>query len=286
MKFHIFVFFVIITLFGSLSSVSAQVDSAIGQITDSESESFVGGISGDGRLVVFESTGNIATENPRNADGNREIFLFDYAQRRIFQITDTKSLLTDPTMSITLGNIKVEISNLRPTISNDGRWIAFGSNVNSVAMPQAGITPGNFDAASLNVTSGTTVTNPLTDDGNTEIWLYQVPAVATVNLSAGAELAITDLSAGTFTRVTNTPASRTPFPGSATNGPIIADDNRSATINNNGNYIAFVSNRDLVPTVGNASPDNNDEIFTYVRNANVIGQVTKTPRGHSRQSDF
>jgi len=25
--------------------------------------------------------------------GNREIFLYDYAQRRIFQITDTKSIL-------------------------------------------------------------------------------------------------------------------------------------------------------------------------------------------------
>ncbi len=279
MKFHIFVFFVIITLLGSLSTVSAQVDSAIGQITDSPAESFVGGISGDGRFVVFESTGNIATENPRNADGSREIFLFDYAQRRIFQITDTKSLLTDPAKAITFDNIKVEISNLRPTISNDGRWIAFGSNVNSVVMPQAGITPGNFDAASLNVTSGMTVTNPLTDDGNTEIWLYQVPAVAAVNLSAGAELPVTDLSAGTFTRVTNTPASRIPFAGTTTSGPVIADDNRSANINDNGNYTAFVSNRDLVPTVGNASPDNNDEIFTYVRNMNVIGQVTKTPRG-------
>ena len=279
MKFHIFVFLVIISLVGSLSTVSAQVDSAIGQITDSPAESFVGGISGDGRLVVFESTGNIATENPRNADGNREIFIFDYAQRRIFQITDTKSLLTDPTMAATFANIRVEISNLRPTMSNDGRWIAFGSNVNSVAMPQAGITPGNFDAASLNVTSGTTVTNPLTDDANTEIWLYQVPAVANINLSSGAEIPITDLSAGTFTRVTNTPASRTPSPGSATSGPIVADDNRSASLNDNGNYVAFVSNRDLVTTVGNASPDNNDEIFTYVRNLNVIGQVTKTQRG-------
>ena len=144
MKFHIFVFFVIITLFGSLSTVPAQVDSAIGQITNSPTESFAGGISGDGRLVVFESTGDIATENPRNADGNREIFVFDYAQRRIFQITNTKSLLSDPTMAATFSNIKVEISNLRPTISNDGRWIAFGSNVNSVANPQAGITPRKF----------------------------------------------------------------------------------------------------------------------------------------------
>ncbi|MGI8639874.1 MAG: hypothetical protein ACR2MG_07955 [Pyrinomonadaceae bacterium] len=276
MKFHIIVLLAIIALFGSFSLVSAQADSVIGQITNSPAESFAGGISGDGRLVVFESTGNIATENPRNTDGNREIFIFDYAQRRIFQITDTKSLLIDPTKAAIFSNIKVEIINLRPSFSNDGRWIAFGSNVNSVLSPQAGITPGSFDAASLNDATGN---NPLTSDGNTEIWLYQVPAVASVNLSSGVEIPITDLSVGTFTRATNTPASRTPFPGSTTNGPVIADDNRSASINDNGNYTAFVSNRDLVPSVGNASPDNNDEIFTFVRTANVFGQVTKTPRG-------
>jgi hypothetical protein len=28
-------------------------------------------ISGSGRFVVFESNGNVATENPNNADGNR-----------------------------------------------------------------------------------------------------------------------------------------------------------------------------------------------------------------------
>ena len=56
-------------------------------------ESFAGGMSGDGRFVVFESRGNVATVNPRNEDGNVEVFLFDYAQRRIFQITDTKSVL-------------------------------------------------------------------------------------------------------------------------------------------------------------------------------------------------
>ncbi len=277
MKFHIFVLFVVIAFIGIFTPASAQVrDSVIGQVTDSAKESLAGGISGDGRLIVFESTGNIATENPRNSDGNREIFIFDYAQRRIFQITDTKSLLTNPAMPADFSNVKVEISNLRPVISNDGRWIAFGSNVNSVSMPQANITPGSFDAASLTDAMGN---NPLTSDGNTEMWIYQIPAVAPANLSSGSEIPITDLSAGTFTRVTDTPASRQPVAGSTTALPIIADDNRLASININGNYISFISNRNLVPAVGNASPDNNDEIFVYVRNSTTLAQITKTPRG-------
>ena len=114
-----------------IMSVAAfgQADSVIAQVSNANAESFAGSISGDGRFIVFESKGNIATENPRNEDGNTEIFLFDYAQRRIYQITDTKSVLFDPSQPATLFfNVRVEIVNTRPVISNDGKWIAFSSN--------------------------------------------------------------------------------------------------------------------------------------------------------------
>lgn len=281
MKFHIFIVLAIITFAAIFTPVSAQVDSVVGQITSSPVESFAGGISGNGRLVVFESTGNLATENPRNADGNREIFIFDYAQRRIFQITNTKSVLNSATGGTAFSNIRVEILSIRPVMSNDGRYIAFGSNA-TTAFPGAdnATNPGNFDGNAFTVrdSAGAFTSNPLTNDANTEMWLYQVPAVATVNLSSGSEIPVTDLSAGTFTRVTNTAPSRLPVGGTATSGPVVADDNREATINNDGNYIAFVSNRDLV-SGGNASPNNNDEIFSYFRTGAVVSQVTQTPRG-------
>ncbi len=292
MKFHFFIALAIIAVFAAFSTVSAQVvsatpDSVIGQITSSPNESFVGGISGDGRLVVFESNGNVATENPRNADGSREIFIFDYAQRRIFQITDTKSLLTDPTKASTFSNIRVEILSIRPVISNDGQWIAFGSNATlrfpgsttgATTLPPIDSTtnPGNFDANSFTDSTGG---NSLTNDGNTEMWLYQIPALApAANLSSGGEIPVTNLSGGTFFQITNSAPSRLPVAGTATAGPVVADDNREATINANGNYIAFVSTRDLV-SGGNASPNNNDEIFSFARSANTIKQVTQTARG-------
>jgi len=50
-KFHaIFIFAIIATALGSFLTVSAQVDSVIGQLTNSPVESFVGGISGDERF--------------------------------------------------------------------------------------------------------------------------------------------------------------------------------------------------------------------------------------------
>jgi uncharacterized protein (TIGR03437 family) len=69
-----------------------------------------------------------------------------------------------------------------------------------------------------------------------------------------------------------------PVAATTTTGAFVADDNRDASINDNGDVIAFVSTRDLV-TGGNAAPQNNDEIFAYVRSGNAVLQVTNTPRG-------
>ncbi len=304
--------FVIISIFSAASTVSAQADSVIGQVSNSNFESFAGSVSGDGRFVVFESRGDLATENPRNADGNTEIFLFDYAQRRIFQITDTKSVLTDPALPSTFDNIRVEVSNTRPVISNDGKWIAFSSNA-TIAYPGdatnppviSSTNPGSFNGNDYTAPtptpspspspSPTPGANPMTIDANLEMWIYQVPNVTPVaNLSDGDEVGFTDLTGGTFTQVTNTVPSQLPRSGTSTHGPYIADDNHDASISDDGHAIAFVSSRDLVPgtgTVGNSFPlEDTEEIYTFVRSAptlkraggittGTLGQVTKTPRG-------
>lgn len=304
--------FISIFIFAFSAAAFGQIDSLIGQISDSSSEVFAGGISGDGRFIVFESRGNLATENPRNEDGNREIFLYDYAQRRIFQITDTKSVLFSSDQSpLTFSNIRVEIANVRPIISADGRWIAFSSNATSAtpAVPNA-TNPGLFDGntftsptptptptvsptATPNPTATPTPTpavsptptptpsNPLTTDANLEMWLYQIPVYAPVaNLSLGDEIAFVNLAGGSFTLVTNTDPSQLPRAATTTNGAFVADDNHDASISDDGNVIAFASTRNLVPSVGNAFPtEDNDEIFTYVRTSTTLGQVTKTPRG-------
>ncbi|MEP6847972.1 MAG: hypothetical protein ABI999_03885, partial [Acidobacteriota bacterium] len=306
MKLSFSFIFVILFLFIAATAASAQADSVLAQITNSNAETFIGGVSGDGRFVVFESRGDLATENPRNADGNVEIFLFDYAQRRIFQITDTKSVLYDDKGFDSLNNVRVEIVNTRPVISNDGKYIAFSSNAttSTPALPDA-TNPGSFNGNSFTIPTPTPTptpsptptppatptptptpgTNPLTTDGNLEMWIYQIPAYAPVaDLSAGDEIPLTDLTGGTFIRVTNTAPSQLPRAGTTTTGPFIADDNHDASINDDGNALAFVSTRDLVPTFGNAGPpanprQDNDEIFTYLRAASALAQVTKTPRG-------
>src|SRR3989441_7271697 len=90
-------------VFGAFSyalgqTASATPDPFVTQLTSSPAgfNSFAGDITANGRFVVFESNGDVATQNRNNADGNREIFLIDYAQRRIFQLTNTKNVQKPP----------------------------------------------------------------------------------------------------------------------------------------------------------------------------------------------
>lgn len=289
----------ILTLVVAAVPAFSQVDTLVTQISNSPFESFAGSMSADGRFVVFESKGDIASVNPRNADHNSEIFLFDYAQRRIFQLTNTRSVLYDDSqVAETFANVRVEITNIRPQISADGKWIVFGSNA-TTSRPGApdATSPASFNGnaytsptptptstpATPTPTPSVTPTpggNPLTQDGNLEMWIYEIPAYPVVaDLSAGDEVPLTDLAGGTFTRLTNTDPEQLPRAGSSNNAPVVADDNHAASISGDGNVIAFVSNRDLVAG-GNTFPTaDNDEIFTYVRATATMSQVTKTPRG-------
>ncbi len=266
---------------GASSTIYAQTtpDPFVAQVTSSARNSFAGDMSGNGRLVVIESEGDISTEKTasrNNADGNREIFLLDYAQRRIFQITNTTSARVDttkPALDFTVStnptnfsNIKVEVSNNKPTLSNNARWIAFSSNAS---------TPDNFD--------GDANSAALMADGNQEIFIYFIPATPAVILSSGADPGPVDLTAaggGIFTRITNTAASRLPVPGRAASStqeaaaPFVAFDNRDASMNDNSSVVAFVSTRDLV---AGGNTDANPEIFIYRRTPSAtISQLTVT----------
>ena len=286
---------------GAFCSVLAQTASATpdafaAQLTSSpaSSSSFAfrstaTDISANGRFVVFESNGDVATERTtarNNADGNVEIFLADYAQRRIFQLTNTKNVpkpAASPTPTPTpsasptptpgpapadLSQVQIQISNKRPMISLAPAASSTGGRVYTIVFSSNAPNPANFD--------GVDTGGALAADGNMELWIYQLPEVIdTVDLSSGVDLPLQDLSVGPFTRLTNTPASRLPTPGDAGGVvPFVADDNRDATISDNGSIIALVSTRNLVPAVGNA--DGNPELFFFNRNTGTFVQATNT----------
>jgi uncharacterized protein (TIGR03437 family) len=132
------------------------------------------------------------------------------------------------------------------------------------------VTPAFFD--------GTDPGAPANTDMNMELWTYQFTVPEVADLSQGADIPFEDLSTGTFNRITNTPASRAPIAGSTTTAPFVADDNRDATISDDGQIIAFSSTRDLVPggNVDTGAPAPDPEIFTYNRTTGLFNQITNT----------
>lgn len=280
---------VFMLVFGAFSFAQGQTPSAtpvpfVTQLTSSPVgfSSFAGDTTANGRFVVFESNGNVATQNRNNADGNREIFLFDYAQRRIFQLTNTNNVqkppaspspTPSPTPTPTPGatptptpaptpadvtQVQIEITNNRPVISAEPELVG-GKRVFTIAFSSNAPNPASFDGVS---------TPALVADGNQELWIFQLPEVADVaNLASGDEVAFQDLSAGQFRQITNTAASRAPSPGGTTTDgilPFVADDNREASISDKGDIIAFISTRSLV---GNGNADGNPDLFFATRQA-------------------
>jgi uncharacterized protein (TIGR03437 family) len=244
-------------------------DPLIMQITRGTSgNTFARDISGDGRFVVIESTGDIATvppgqtaanKSPNNADGNLEIFLFDYAQRRIFQITDTRSQLVDPNAAaasrFNRENIRVNVANTRPAISRDGRFVIFGSNAFDPA--DASSSPFSFDGNA----AGTA--ERLRGDANMELFVYRIPDVPAADLTSGETPAFVDLRQNAFTRVTNTAASLPPRAGGVLLDPFVADDNRAAQVNDDGSRVVFISTRNLAPAAGRNNADGSPEVFAF-----------------------
>jgi uncharacterized protein (TIGR03437 family) len=159
--------------------------------------------------------------------------------------------------------VKIQIDNRSPMISLAPQLVN-GVRVYTIVFSSNAPTPGNFDG-----TEGT-----LAQDGNSEIWIYRVPAVPDVDLTLGTDLPLTDLAAGTFAQITNTPASRLPTAGATGITPFFADDNREPTITDDGNLLAFISTRNLVPGVGNA--DGNPELFFYNLQSTTLIQGTNT----------
>jgi len=268
----------------SAQTPSATPDSFFAQITNvptNTRNAFANGISGNGRFVVIESTANLApidparpdTVEPNNADGNREIFLFDYVQRRIFQITNTRHALkdttkppVDPATPTNFSNIDVEVSNNRPVVSFDGRWIAFSSN--AYVDGSDALSPKNFNGSDNRAA--------LKADGNQEIFLYRIPDVPNIDLADGSEVSSVNLADGTLTRITFTTNTAKPQPGTATVSPSAVDDNRFAALNDDGSFVAFVSSRNLPAVNGGSNADLNPEIYIYNRITGTFSQVTAT----------
>ncbi len=230
------------------------VAGSVTQVTDTQAaDSRRASLSGDGRLVAFESNADLAPGKPGNPDGSFEIFLFDAEKAAFTQLTDARSGAC-----------------IRAAISLDGARVAFASNADLVT---GGNREGNYEiflfdagkSAVIQITDAT-ARHSRRPAVNADGSLVAFDADADLVAGPGSHGANSEIflyrSGGGLTRITE-----------AATG-----DSEFASISADGRLIAFQSSADLAPgSPGN--PDGNLEIFVYHTVTAALTQVTDTRAG-------
>ena len=223
-----------------------------------------GSVSSDGRYVAFESSSNNLVPNDTNA--NTDVFVHD----RTTNVTTRVSVAT--------GGVQGSYGGYQPSISNDGRYVAFTSRSSLVS----GVT--GIQVYVHDTWTSTTVLASRSTAGVTGSGASDVPAISgngryvafnsvAANLVTGdtngrIDTFVRDLVANTTTRVSVTNAG-----GQALTTALIG--NRPA-ISDDGRYVAFQSYAtNLVAGDTNAAPD----IFVRDRVGNTTRRVSVTNAG-------
>jgi Tol biopolymer transport system component len=247
------------------------VDIATGvvtQVTHTTGGGVIGGVTNSGPLInaagtriVFSSDRDLTPGNPGNADGNREVFLFDTTTGLFTQITDTT------------GGINGVVGNAADSMNAAGTRIVLSSN-RDLTPGSPGNADGNVELFLYDTTTGlfTQLTNTAHPANNQNASINaagtRIAFVSDADLAPGSpgnadgnpEIFLFDTSTGLFTQITNTIG-----PGVTTH----------PTINAAGTRIAFTSTRDLTPgQPGNT--DGNSEVFLFDITTGLFAQITNS----------
>lgn len=196
-------------------------------------------ITGDGTRVVFMS--NAALGGTTNDDGNYEIYAADLPRGAT---TPTFKRITDTGATYTGETVKEYASNYAPTVSDDGKTIAFLST-RAIFAPIAN-GPATFSA----LKEGANNTEP---DGNAEVFIYREATRQYTQVTATRDI---DATAAFTVKGFNT-------------SPFLSGD---------GQVLAFLSGFNFPGASANKNTDFNGEIFVYKAGSpvNTVTQVTAT----------
>jgi Tol biopolymer transport system component len=225
---------------------SVTVIGDITQITNAANrDSGAPAISADGSKIAFVSNADFTGEN---ADGNKEVFLFDVASGAFTQVTRTT------------GSV-----NASPSISGDGSLVALHSDRDLAGNNADGnLEVFLFDVASglftqVTKTSGGSNTSPKISADGTRVAFESDRDLAGGNPGNNPALFLFDISGGSFSQIATTTGA-TGF---------------AHSINSDGTRVAFQSSANLI----NKNPDGNVEIFLFDSATGQFTQATNTTGG-------
>ena len=199
--------------------------------------SFQPSISADGRFIAFSSNRNLTNQN---ADGNREIFIYDSVGLSFTQFTNSSAIFgfTDP--KIGSGNETIAYIRDTGTTQSTNRDLLVQNNATFGTLVLATNAPG------LALTYG----RALSEDGRRLVWSAETePAASQVFLWDGRN---------GFTRQITALGDR------------VTDVPLHPSISGEGSRISFATRRPVIP--GNS--DNSIEVYTYEISSGTYARVT------------
>jgi Tol biopolymer transport system component len=227
-------------------------------------------ISGDGRLVAFQSFATTLVPGDSNLVG--DIFVFDRQTGTIQRV------------SVSSAGDQADGQSFEPSISGDGRYVAFGSDATNLV---PGDTNGASDIFVFDCQTGTIERISVDGAGNEANGVSFAPSISgdgryvafgslAANLVPGdtngwVDIFVFDRQTQAIERVSVTAA------GGQTNGI-----SGAPSISNDGRYVAFESfATNLVPGDGNGTSD----IFVFDRQAGTIQRVSVTDAGNEADGE-
>lgn len=244
--------FRIITGEGSPPLTDEFISTATNQITESVGiENANVTINADASKLAFVSNGNYANQNP---DGNREIFLVDFNELTLIQVTDT---------------VGGQLGNVGPKFSADGSRIVFTSDLD-ITGDNADLnreiflySTGPMTFFQVTDTTGGVLGNmlPQINSDGTKISFTSDLDITGNNPDLNSEIFLFDTVTLAFTQITDTSGCTNFF----------------SSINSDGTRVAFSSDCDLT----GENPTLNEEIFLFDSTDMSIRQITDSVIGTS-----
>jgi hypothetical protein len=244
------------------TTTRVSVSSSGAQSTDGYAET--PGLSSNGRYVVFAANGADVVAGDTN--GSEDIF-----------VRDTQAGTTTR-VSLGAGGVQANGASSAPSISNDGRYVAFQSDATNLVSGdtngegdifvrdrQAGTTtrvsvaPGGGQA-----TGGTSYMSQISGDGKSVVFVSLATNVVSGDTNGKQDVFVRDLQAGTTSRAS------VGSDGSQANGT-----NQLPSISTNGRYVSFTSAATNFPGGGAAY----GLVFRRDRTAGTTTLVSRSTAG-------
>jgi Tol biopolymer transport system component len=242
------------TLIGPSAALDANGGEGVGQVA----------LSADGRYAAFTSDAPDLAPGQQDANGGSDVFLYD-------RVAGSLALVSHAGPGAKAGNGASQ----DPSISADGRWIAFGSAATDLAGGAAGVFLYDSLAGTLSrIGPGT---QPTISGGGGAVAFFSdainvIPGQ--VDANGSNDLFLFDRAAGTTTLVSHAAGSAT----TTADADAVSGPGARPALSADGRWIAFLSNATDVVTGQAPAPGPGPAVFLYDR---TDGQVILASRGGS-----